>query len=73
MGSFQTRPMLIVHCYRVINERELQPLNPNDDYIITFYLAFCIQFIRDTQRQFSVKYLIGEANIAKNFLWLEYG
>lgn len=40
MGSFQTRPMLIVHCYRVINERELQPLNPNDDYVIT-----CVSFV----------------------------
>ena len=29
--------------------------------------------VRGTQRTFSVKYLFAEANIAKNFLVLEYG
>ena len=29
--------------------------------------------VRGTQRKFSVKYLFAEANIAKNFLLLEYG
>ena len=40
---------------------------------VIFHQRFSSGVLRGTQRLFSVKYLFGEANMAQNFLLLEYG